>query len=58
MDQGAARAGWLTYRCRIVEPHLRFEGQSGKQATMFLLDPSGNAIEFKAFHDVAGQLFA
>lgn len=42
----------------IIEPHVRFEGQPGEQATMFLLDPSGNAIEFKAFHDVAGQLFA
>ncbi len=42
----------------VIEPHVRFEGQPGEQATMFLLDPSGNAIEFKAFHDVAGQLFA
>jgi hypothetical protein len=41
----------------IVEPHIRFKGQSGEQATMFLLDPSGNAIEFKAFQDIAGQLF-
>lgn len=42
----------------IIEPYTRFEGQPGEQATMFLLDPSGNAIEFKAFRDVAGQLFA
>lgn len=42
----------------VIEPQLRFEGQPGEQATMFLLDPSGNAIEFKAFHDVASQLFA
>ena len=41
----------------VVEPHVRFKGQSGEQATMFLLDPSGNAIEFKAFQDIAGQLF-
>ena len=41
----------------VVEPHIRFKGQSGEQATMFLLDPSGNAIEFKAFQDIAGQLF-
>ncbi|MDX1609947.1 MAG: glyoxalase, partial [Halofilum sp. (in: g-proteobacteria)] len=42
----------------VIEPYTRFEGQPGEQATMFLLDPSGNAIEFKAFRDVAGQLFA
>jgi len=40
-----------------VEPHVRFKGQVGEQATMFFLDPSGNALEFKAFHDL-GQLFA
>lgn len=42
----------------IIEPHLRFRGQPGEQATMFLRDPSGNALEFKAFRDIAGQLFA
>lgn len=42
----------------IIEPHLRFRGQRGEQATMFLTDPSGNALEFKAFRDIAGQLFA
>lgn len=42
----------------VLEPHLRFAGQPGEQATLFLLDPSGNAIEFKAFADIAGQLFA
>lgn len=42
----------------VIEPHIRFQGQPGEQATMFLLDPSGNAIEFKAFRDVAAQLFA
>ena len=42
----------------VIEPHLRFPGQPGEQATMFLLDPSGNALEFKAFKDIAGQLFA
>lgn len=40
-----------------IEPHVRFEGQPGEQATMFLRDPSGNAIEMKAFADM-GQLFA
>ena len=42
----------------VIEPYLRFEGQPGEQATMFLLDPSGNALEFKAFRDIEGQLFA
>lgn len=42
----------------VIEPHIRFEGQPGEQATMFFLDPSGNALEFKAFADIEGQLFA
>jgi extradiol dioxygenase family protein len=42
----------------VIEPYVRFRGQPGEQATMFLLDPSGNALEFKAFRDIAGQLFA
>jgi extradiol dioxygenase family protein len=33
----------------VIEPYLRFEGQVGEQGTMFLLDPSGNALEFKGF---------
>lgn len=41
----------------VVEPHIRFEGQPGEQATMFLLDPSGNPLEFKAFQNIEGQLF-
>ncbi len=41
----------------VVEPHVRFEGLPGEQATMFFLDPAGNALEFKAFADF-GQLFA
>ena len=41
----------------VIEPCIRFEGQVGEQATMFLRDPSGNALEFKAFRDI-GQLFA
>jgi uncharacterized protein len=40
-----------------IEPHIRFEGEVGEQATMFFCDPSGNALEFKAFTDDA-QLFA
>lgn len=35
----------------VVEPYVRFAGQPGEQATMFFLDPSGNALEFKAFRD-------
>jgi extradiol dioxygenase family protein len=41
----------------VIEPYIRFEGEVGEQATMFLLDPSGNALEFKAFRDMA-SLFA
>ena len=41
----------------IIEPQMRFEGTIGEQAAMFFLDPSGNAIEFKAFKDPA-RLFA
>jgi uncharacterized protein len=41
----------------IIEPYVRFKGQTGEQATMFFLDPSGNALEFKAFKDMS-QLFA
>jgi hypothetical protein len=37
----------------IIEPTIRFGGQPGEQATMFFLDPSGNALEFKAFADDA-----
>ncbi len=40
----------------IIEPYIRFEGETGEQATMFFLDPSGNALEFKAFKD-PNQLF-
>jgi hypothetical protein len=40
-----------------IEPYIRFEGLPGEQATMFFLDPSGNALEFKAFEDLS-QLFA
>jgi hypothetical protein len=40
-----------------IEPHIRFKGQVGEQATMFFCDPSGNALEFKAFANDA-QLFA
>tara|TARA_B110000014_G_C19851531_1_gene441216 strand:+ start:38 stop:457 length:420 start_codon:yes stop_codon:yes gene_type:complete len=42
----------------IIEPYIRFEDQPGKQGTMFFSDPSGNAIEFKAFRDIENELFA
>ena len=42
----------------VIEPYTRFEGQAGEQATMFFLDPSGNALEFKTFKDISSQLFA
>lgn len=41
----------------LIEPCVRFKGLPGEQATMFFLDPSGNALEFKAFADISG-LFA
>jgi len=41
----------------VIEPYLRFAGEAGEQWTMFLLDPAGNALEFKAFADDA-QVFA
>jgi len=41
----------------VIAPYLRFEGQPGEQWTMFLLDPAGNALEFKAFADDS-QVFA
>ena len=56
---------WLTLRDRLldagqeftIEPHIRFEGEPGEQHTMFFLDPSGNALEFKSFADDS-QVFA
>jgi uncharacterized protein len=41
----------------VIEPYVRFEGQTGEQWTMFLRDPAGNALEFKAFADDS-QVFA
>jgi hypothetical protein len=42
----------------LIEPCTRFEGQVGEQSTMFFMDPTGNALEFKAFRDIESQLFA
>ena len=41
----------------MIEPYVRFRGEPGEQATMFFLDPFGNALEFKAFREMA-SLFA
>lgn len=41
----------------VIAPYIRFEGQPGEQGTMFLRDPSGNALEFKGFRDMS-RLFA
>ena len=51
---GRLRGAGVTF---VIEPYLRFAGEAGEQWTMFLLDPAGNALEFKAFRDPA-QLFA
>jgi len=41
----------------VIEPYIRFQGQVGEQATMFIRDPSGNALEFKSFKDMT-RMFA
>jgi len=41
----------------VIDPHVRFDGEPGEQHTMFVRDPSGNVLEFKAFAD-DGQVFA
>lgn len=51
---GKLRAAGVKF---IIEPYVRFKGEAGEQATMFFLDPSGNAIEFKSFADMS-QVFA
>ncbi len=59
MDQWSALADRLRAAGTefIIEPYLRFQGEVGEQATMFFLDPAGNALEFKAFADMS-QIFA
>jgi extradiol dioxygenase family protein len=58
-----AKFDWLAERLKtakvefVIAPYTRFKGQVGEQSTMFLLDPSGNALEFKAFADLK-RLFA
>ena len=42
----------------IIEPRIRFQGEIGEQGTLFFLDPSGNALEFKAFRNIERDLFA
>lgn len=41
----------------VIEPYVRFKGEPGEQATMFFRDPSGNALEFKAFKNIETELF-
>jgi extradiol dioxygenase family protein len=42
----------------IIDPYVRFKGKPGEQGTMFFTDPSGNALEFKAFRNIEQELFA
>jgi len=55
MDQWQSLAGKLKAAGTkfVIDPHIRFKGQVGEQATMFFLDPSGNALEIKAMRDAA-----
>ncbi len=48
------RAAGVTF---LIEPYVRFKGEVGEQATLFILDPSGNGLEFKSFQDQS-QVFA
>ena len=59
MDKWQAMAEKLIARKTefVIEPYIRFKGEPGEQATMFFLDPSGNAIEMKSFADLS-SLFA
>ena len=59
MEEWRALADKLTAKGLrfVIEPRIRFQGQVGEQATMFFLDPSGNALEFKGFNDFS-QVFA
>jgi len=59
MDEWRELADRLTAKgvVFLIEPKIRFEGQTGEQGTMFFLDPSGNALEFKGFNDFS-QVFA
>jgi uncharacterized protein len=42
----------------VIEPTTRFANTPGEQSTLFILDPTGNALEFKSFRNISGQLFA
>ncbi len=56
---------WEQFRARVepvidefvIAPYTRFAGEAGEQRTMFFTDPSGNALEFKAFANIEGELF-
>jgi uncharacterized protein len=43
---------------RVIEPTTRFPNTAGEQSTLFILDPTGNALEFKSFRNIDAQLFA
>lgn len=60
LDQWKALADKLTAAGTefVIAPVLRFEGEPGEQATMFLMDPFGNPLEFKGMRDPAGSAFA
>lgn len=57
---------WDRFRVRVedvisdfvIAPYTRFEGEPGEQRTMFFTDPTGNALEFKAFRNIAAALFS
>ncbi|WP_295540958.1 VOC family protein [uncultured Pseudacidovorax sp.] len=51
---GRLRAAGVEF---VIEPYVRFKGEVGEQATMFFMDPAGNAMEIKAFKDIT-RLFA
>ena len=59
MDQWNALVGMLSGKevRFVIEPYTRFAGLAGEQATMILLDPGDNALEFKAFRNIDSQLF-
>lgn len=59
-DQWQALAGRLTERAAdfVIAPQVRFAGEPGEQGTFFVRDPSGNALEFKAFRDASSMFVA
>ena len=56
VSRGMSAEDYFTNIKFIIEPYVRFKGESGEQATMFFMDPENNALEFKAFKNI-DQLF-